>query len=607
MRRRLSLAVLALAAASGVVVWKPWAKPASTEGLALPPLGKEVVMHVVWQETSTARLAKAEAAGLADVIPAETHLDADLVLAHETTSEGGDAVRAELRDVRSARVKVLGSELDTTQLANHPIHFVIENGKIARVLLDKNTPSLAASMTENVARQLLLPRPKAGAFDREEETPAGTMNLRYEPKGSTFRRTIIGTSELTGLPARCDAPCAITARGEGQVEFEDNSAVLKMSETHNIRAGMPSKDPTFETKSSFEASRVKEGKLEVATVSVDGLASKAPSEPFESEPDRHASLQRQAEGASIEDILGGISTLGTIGSDHLPKGWLVRSTALLELEPKLLNEVAVRFEDDGVGPQGRLAILDVLAATGGDAAKIALLDLLNGETARRDSARLSFVQRLMLVEHPNGHMIDSIRGRLAQSQADGDSEMAYAEAHVLGAMAGRAKKTPEAQAGIDALAKSVDTANAPAARAAYVSALGNAGAPSQIARITKHAADPDASVRRSVASALRKTNEPSARATLVTLARDQNEEVQVAAVDALSHNAATPAEQHDLAQLLESSSLGGPAEGQVVTALLRQGPPSTEVRGSLQQVLARTEDPRLAARIRFALETSAAN
>ncbi|CAN5923952.1 hypothetical protein BH11MYX4_BH11MYX4_31970 [soil metagenome] len=40
------------------------------------------------------------------------------------------------------------------------------------------------------------------------------------------------------------------------------------------------------------------------------------------------------------------------------------------------------------------------------------------------------------------------------------------------------------------------------------------------------------------------------------------------------------------------------------TVLLRQGPPSPEIRGSLEHLLARTEDPRLAARIRFAFEAS---
>ena len=44
-----------------------------------------------------------------------------------------------------------------------------------------------------------------------------------------------------------------------------------------------------------------------------------------------------------------------------------------------------------------------------------------------------------------------------------------------------------------------------------------------------------------------------------------------------------------------------------MTLLLGQGPPSSEVRGSLAQLLTHTEDPRLAARVRLALEASSAN
>jgi hypothetical protein len=83
--------------------------------------------------------------------------------------------------------------------------------------------------------------------------------------------------------------------------------------------------------------------------------------------------------------------------------------------------------------------------------------------------------------------------------------------------------------------------------------------------------------------------------------------VQTAAVDALAHHPVGAEEQHDLAQLIDGAQLGGAAEAQVVTLLLRQGQPSGDVRGSLEHVLGRTEDPRLAAQIRFALESASAN
>jgi HEAT repeat protein len=515
--------------------------------------------------------------------------------------------------VRSAHVVVSGQDLvdkgaeGAKMLQGHPIHMVIEDGKVARVLVDKDAPSIAVQLTENVARQVLLQRPKAGAFEREEETPAGTMKVHYEPKGRGYARTVTAASFISGLPARCEGSCALHAHAEGEARFEDDG-IVRLTEHKDLRAGVPNASPMFETKASFEATRVKEGEHEAAAVDPAAFATKAPFEPFENAAEKTAALKRRAEGASIEDVLGGISTMATSGAEHLPKGWLVRSTALLELEPQLLTEVAARFEDEGIGAKGRTAILDLLASTGGDAAKATLLEVLGRDSARKDDQRLAFVQRLMLVDEPNANLVKTVRERFGQSQAEGDAEMAYAEAHVLGAMAGRlaAKgQNAESKASVDALASSVDAAKIAPARSAYLAALGNAGDKGQVGRIAKHANDEDSNVRRAVASALRKTNDPAARATLLTLAKDKDEDVQVTAVDSLSRNASTPAEQHELAQLLDTSGLGGQAENQVVTTLLRQGPPSPEVRSSLEHVLARTEDPRLAARIRFALETAA--
>jgi HEAT repeat protein len=214
------------------------------------------------------------------------------------------------------------------------------------------------------------------------------------------------------------------------------------------------------------------------------------------------------------------------------------------------------------------------------------------------------------VEEPTADMSRAIRDRHAKSVQSNDTDMAYAEAHVLGAMAGTQAARgdrAEAKASTDVLASALEDARTPAARSAYLSALGNAGDPAQIPRITKHAHDQDPAVRRSVASALRKTDDPAARSTLMSLATDSDEDVQLAAVDALAHHPVEASEQRELARMLEAPRLGGEAEARVVTLLLQQGPPSTEVRGSLEQLLAHTEDPRLAARVRLALEASSPN
>jgi hypothetical protein len=87
----------------------------------------------------------------------------------------------------------------------------------------------------------------------------------------------------------------------------------------------------------------------------------------------------------------------------------------------------------------------------------------------------------------------------------------------------------------------------------------------------------------------------------MSLATDSNEEVQLAAIDSL---AMQETDSGELAHLLDAPKLGGESEAALVGVLLKNGPPSPEVRGSLSQVLSRTEDPRLAARIRLALQAA---
>lgn len=622
MRRRhsivlglVSIAALGAAATAWHVKKGP---PKDTSDLALPSVGREAVLKVTWHETGTARLGKGDGAGLADTMPAELELDADLVLSRETTTDGEDAVRAELRDVRSARVVVSAQEVlekgeaGRMSLERHPVHLVVADGRIVRVLLDKGSPSLAVQITENVARQVLLPRPKgAVAFDRDEETPAGAMKVHYEPKPSAgngaVARTVTGATKLEGLPDRCEGACVQKARSEGVVRFEEGNAILSFTDRREVSAGVPGAPAMYESKSTFEATRVSEKDIDGARLDPTALASKLPGESFESEAERHAALLRRAEGATLDDVLSGVTALSTGGSSSLEKGWLVRSTALLELHPEMQAEVAVRFEDDAIGTQGRVAILDLLASTNGDAAQATLLKVLDSGAAREGETRLAYVQRMVLVEEPNAKTAHAMRDRFAASQGGGDTEMAYAEAHVLGSIASRLAAQgmrADAKASADMIAKSVDDAKTPAARAAYLSALGNAGDPTQVARITKHASDSDPSVRRSVASALRKTKEPAAKSTLLSLAKDPSEEVQVTALESIAQHGLEPSDQRELASLLDQSKLGPEAEGRAVTMLLRQGPPSGQVRGSLEALLARTEDPRLAARVRLALEAS---
>src|SRR5437867_1777916 len=110
MRRRSIVILAAVAAALSALVLVLLRRGTGREGapafeLSAPSLGREAVLHVSWHEKSTARRPSGQAGdGHDGTLTGELDLEADLALARERTTDGADAIRAELRDVRSSRV-----------------------------------------------------------------------------------------------------------------------------------------------------------------------------------------------------------------------------------------------------------------------------------------------------------------------------------------------------------------------------------------------------------------------------------------------------------------------------------------------------------------------
>lgn len=617
----LGAAVMAVTAGSGYFLYgKSHSRSGESLALAVPAPGREAVLHVKWHESSTAHLPEGAAGDGADgTLTGTLEVEADLALVRERTTDDHDAIRAELRDVRTAHVVVSGTEVakpeDAKSFEKKPIHFVIEDGAISRVLVDRDSSSLAVQLVEGAARQVLLARPPtadAKGFDREEQMASGTLRVHYAPRGKErFDRTVEGVIVLKGLSQDCKGACVSKAQGEGSVQFDGENAIKSLSDRHEIHAGAPGAPALLDTSGTFEAEERHEGDADGDDVALDEkrFTSKLPGEPFESAADKHASLVRLSSGASMDEIVGVVHGATALGTQGAPRGWLVRSTAYLELHPEAVDDLAARFQDEDLGAKGRVALLDVLASTGGDHAQATLLRELDTAAAREGETRIDYVQRVMLVEQPNVATATALRERFVKAQGAGDPEMAYAEAHVLGSVAEKLAaqgQRSEAKATTDLVAKALDAAKTPDAQAAYLAALGNAGAPTQVSRIAKHARDDDANVRRAVASALRKTSDDESKSTLLALAKDADEDVELTALSSISEQPIDAGEVRQLASLLDTPQLGDHAEGALTTLLLRQGPLTPDVQASLERLLARTEDPRTAAQIRFALQVASA-
>ncbi len=230
---------------------------------------------------------------------------------------------------------------------------------------------------------------------------------------------------------------------------------------------------------------------------------------------------------------------------NLPQGasptdvWKSAAHALLRIDASEADALGAVFEDPSTTDERRQLVLDLLAGAGTVEAQVVMRRLLSLSIARRNCRVFaSFVQRLGLVEIPDGPTLRYLMAVYGESRSlpvDVRASCAYA----LGAAAGHAFVAGEREAAVrssDVLRHSLPDASGPEERAGLLTALGNAGLPTDGPIILRYAADADVRVRAAAALALRKIVSPQAREALHTLVSDADPKVAGSALVALSEH-----------------------------------------------------------------------
>jgi HEAT repeat protein len=236
--------------------------------------------------------------------------------------------------------------------------------------------------------------------------------------------------------------------------------------------------------------------------------------------------------------------------------WRGAALALIRLNPKEAEALAVVFEDEKVTDDTRHHVLDLLAGAGTFEAQVVMRRLLALAIARRDSRQFaSFVQRLAIVEHPDGPTLRFLMSVFAESRNE-RHDVRAACAYALGAAAGNAFLAGDGDAAVracDVLRKELLSAAGVMEKCALVTALGNAGLPSDATVIVRFTDDSDASVRAAAALALRKIGTKETRAKLISMIADRDMKVSQSALVALADHKLGDEELDQLSELV----LGG--------------------------------------------------
>jgi hypothetical protein len=255
--------------------------------------------------------------------------------------------------------------------------------------------------------------------------------------------------------------------------------------------------------------------------------------------------------------------------------WRTAAFALLRLSANECEALGLVFEDETASDEVRGWVLDLLAGAGTFEAQVVIRRLLALGVARRNNRTFaSFVQRLGMVECPDGPTLRFLMSVYAESRSE-PHDVRAACAYALGAAAGQAFVGADPDAAVrasDVLRRDLLAAGTLTEKCALLAALGNAGVASDVVVLTRFTQDAEAPVRASAALALRKMTGPEATAQLVSLLADTDVKVTQSALHALADHKLEEEELDQLAEMVLSGRTSMVIDSRVLRLIVAQKP-----------------------------------
>jgi len=262
--------------------------------------------------------------------------------------------------------------------------------------------------------------------------------------------------------------------------------------------------------------------------------------------------------------------------------WRTAAFALLRLNANECEALGLVFEDESASDEVRGWVLDLLSGAGTFEAQVVVRRLLALGVARRNNRTFaSYVQRLGMVDCPDGPTLRFLMSVYAESRSE-PHDVRAACAYALGAAAGHAFTAGDPDAAVrasDVLRRDLLAAGTVIEKCALLTALGNAGVPSDVVVITRFTQDPDAQVRASAALGLRKMTVPEATSQLVSLLADPEGKVTQSALHALADHRLDEEELDRLADMVLAGRTSHSIDARILRLVVAQKPRLTRVPG----------------------------
>ena len=460
---------------------------------------------------------------------------------------------------------------------------VNENGRVTSMEADASADPLVVHLLSALHDELSVDVQAASTGATvTQPNRSGSGSYRYTRDGSGFQRTLVSQPSLQGVSDATVTATGADAMGWDGV-FTTRSLKHHLEGRRSIGGALVLESDESLTLTPCEVPSTS-WELPTSFVSHERFA-------LSGRAEQSARAQR-IDGLTAQAFLDDLSNFGRTGQlpDHAR--WLRRATALLAANPPLCAEVEKWFLDPTMGVPGRTLALDLLTNAGTPEAQHSLVTLLGSAPARRDRAWPLYVQRLSLLSEPT---TESATFAVSQFEGARSRDDVGATAMTLGALA---RHLPENDAMSADFTRRLQTGFARAEgaerRAMWLDALAASGRPEVLPQVKSATSDSNPLVRATAAHALGALGD---EASLKPLAVDADARVREAAI---RHLGAAPIES--VKALVAQAPPDPMADAAWVTALTRRlAEPG--VREVLQQLLARTHEPQLAARLHTLLET----
>jgi hypothetical protein len=480
-----------------------------------------------------------------------------------------------------------------------------DDGTLRAVEVAQDAPATWQNLATALLGQLEVIVPVEGrgeTWARAQRGPFGRGLVRYtQPAADTLLRVREAYETVDGLP-----PGARGVRPEGQGRVRLGPGYLRGLD-EGERVVITGEGPSFDGSARLRLALVEVGRFAGGARASGPRRRLRPDERVtDVDAERQALIARVA-GLTGEELLAGVLVLGPGGIPDEDR-WMWRATGLLQLEPRLCATLGQLFADGKLGREQRGLVLDLLAGAGHAQAQAAMVVALSSPSARERPADWNrYVQRLSFVETPTAETLAFAQGLRTDALAAGDVHTSRASAYVLGNLAGAMAAhgdTAGARALAEGLRRDLVAADAPAERAALITAYAAAKPADVVTVVSAYAADGDVDVRRAVAYAVAEVPGAAAQAVLDGLVTDGDSIVQETTLSVLGGRAPAASTMDVVAGLVASGRLAPVndlAVAQFAAAQRVRGADLAPLAPALGVIARRSGDPQVKALIARAL------